>query len=194
MNAYLRGLERAHANGHDLASLASVASFFVSRLDAAVDPLLEADGSPRALALRGTFAIASAKLADQECRSAFRGPRWGALRAAGARPQRLLWASTSTKDPRYCDVRYVEELIGPATVTTVPPQTLEAFAAHGKAEFASVCRDVGAARRHVAAHAELGIDLQAVTDELGRDGIARFASSAASTLRHVAAAIGRAAT
>src|SRR6185312_9114423 len=137
--AYLGGLEDFIARGGDSTRVASVASFFVSRIDTAVDKLVTerlsqtADDVQRlALAsIRGKVAIANAKLAYQRYRQLFTGPRWAALRVTGARPQRLLWASTGTKNPSYSDVLYVEELIGPHTVNTMPPSTIDAFRDHG---------------------------------------------------------------
>ncbi len=132
MEAYLAGLERLAADPDaDLSTVASVASFFISRVDSEVDRRLDAIGTDEALALRGKAAVAQAKLAYQLFLEAFSGPRWEALAARGARVQRPLWASTSTKNPAYPDTLYVDELIGPDTVNTLPDDTLEAFADHG---------------------------------------------------------------
>ena len=153
VEAYLRGLEDLIARGGNPARIASVASFFVSRIDTAVDKLLEArlgkaiDNSER-LALtsaHGKVAIANAKLAYQRYKRLFAGPRWETLRAKGAQPQRLLWASTGTKNPEYSDVLYIEELIGPDTINTMPPATMDAFREHGKLR-ASLEEDLHAAR------------------------------------------------
>jgi transaldolase len=174
--SYLRGLRRAADAGLDLTTIHSVASFFISRLDNAADKLLDRQKSPLAAARRGRLGIASAKLAYRHFQAVFSGRRWEALRARGATPQRLLWASTSSKDPSYRDVRYVEGLIGPETVTTVPMTTLEAFEDHGQVA-ATLKRDVEEAELSLGDLAALGVDLRDLTDELERDGIARFARS-----------------
>src|SRR4051795_7590478 len=132
MEAYVHGLERFVEGGGDPAKVRSVASFFVSRVDTEADKRLEAIGSDEALALRGKLAIANAKLAYRQWQEAFSGPRWEALEAKGATSQRCLWASTSTKNPEYRDVMYVEELIGPKTVNTMPEETIRAFQDHGE--------------------------------------------------------------
>jgi transaldolase len=168
--AYLRGAARLD----EPSRVASVASFFVSRVDSKVDALLEADGGREALALRGTIAIANSKLAYRRYREIFEGEPFAELAARGARPQRVLWASTSTKNPEYRDVLYVEELIGPDTVNTMPPETIEAFRDHGRPR-ASLTEDVGGAERRLAALAGLGIDLDRVTSELQREGVEKFA-------------------
>ena len=132
MEAYLAGLEAYAATpGADLSKVASVASFFISRVDTEVDRRLDAIGTPEALALRGKAAVAQGKLAYRQFQQTFSGPRWEALAAEGARVQRPLWASTSTKNPAYPDTLYVDELIGPDTVNTLPDATIEAFADHG---------------------------------------------------------------
>ena len=174
--SYLRGLYRAADARLDLSRIHSVASLFISRIDTAADKLLDQDGSGRALALRGRLGIASAKLAYQHFQEVFTGPRWDALRAHGATPQRPLWASTSAKDPAYRDVRYVEQLIGPHTVTTLPETTLTAFEDHGRVA-PTIERQVEAAAEVIHAFAHAGIDLRRLTDELERDGIAQFARS-----------------
>jgi len=168
--AYLRGLERAAAPER----VASVASFFVSRVDSKVDKLLEESGGEAALALRGRIGIANSKMAYQRFGEVFGGEAFAALSARGARPQRVLWASTSTKNPAYRDVLYIEELIGPQTVNTIPPATVEAFRDHGTAA-RTLDADVDRARSELAALAELGIDLGAVTEELQAEGLAKFA-------------------
>jgi transaldolase len=185
VEAYLRGLRRAADAGRDLTTIHSVASFFISRLDTAADRLLEQDAPRSALKLRGQLGIASAKLAYQHFQEAFHGPRWEALRAYGATPQRPLWASTSAKDARYRDVRYVEELIGPGTITTLPEPTLVAFEDHGRVK-PTLPRDVDAARRTFDALASTGIDLRRLTDELERDGVARFRDSYANVVGLIA--------
>jgi len=176
VESYLRGLRRAADAGLDLASIHSVASFFISRLDSAADAVLEQERSPFARALRGRLGIASAKLAYRHFQACFSGARWQALQAQGASPQRPLWASTSTKNPAYRDVRYVEELIGPQTVTTLPQATLEAFEEHGLVA-ETLTRDVERAALTIGDLAVAGLDLERLTNELERDGIAQFAHS-----------------
>jgi transaldolase/glucose-6-phosphate isomerase len=182
--AYMAGLEAHAAGGGDLARVASVASFFVSRIDTIADARLDdvAKQAPstecRALArgLEGKVAIANAKLAYQLYKEITAGERWRALAQSGARPQRLLWASTGTKNPKYPDLLYVEELIGPDTVNTVPPATFEAFRQHGRPR-ASLEEDPGAARDTLAVLEELGISLAEITDKLIEDGVALFAQA-----------------
>lgn len=179
--AYLAGLEQRAARGGELAHVASVASFFVSRVDSAVDPLLDARQSQPELratceALRGTIAVANAKRAYQAYLGLLGSPRWKALERAGAQPQRLLWASTGTKDPKYRDVVYVEELIGRDTVNTVPPQTLDAFREHGVAR-ASLCEDVAGAQARLDQLALVGIDLEPVCAKLLDEGVKLFDSA-----------------
>jgi len=170
--AYLRGIARAAQPRN----IASVASLFVSRLDSAVDPLLERVGAPPALALRGRIAVANAKLAYRRFRELFFGASFAGLRQAGARVQRLLWGSTGTKNPNYSDVLYVEHLIGRDTVNTVPPETLDAFRDHGVARV-TVGTELEQAEADMARLREFGIDLGPVFDELQRDGLASFALS-----------------
>lgn len=167
--AYLRGLQRST----DPASIASVASFFVSRVDSKVDPLLEADGSEEALALRGVVAVANSKLAYRRYQEIFLGDDFADLRQRGARAQRVLWASTSTKNPSYRDVVYVEELIGPNTVNTLPPKTIEAFRDHGRVR-TSLTENVDLAERQIASLSGLGVDFDAVTTDLQREGVEKF--------------------
>jgi transaldolase / glucose-6-phosphate isomerase len=176
--AYVAGLERlAAAEGADAARrVASVASFFVSRVDAKVDPRLDAIGSEEAAALRGTVAIANSKRAYHRFGEIFHGSPFRELAATGARVQRVLFGSTSTKDPAYSDVLYVEELIGPETVNTLPPKTIDAFRDHGEVR-RSLDQDVGVAQERVAALGRLGIDLDAITEELQREGVSAFADS-----------------
>jgi transaldolase len=169
--AYIAGLEQLVAGGGDPSRVASVASFFVSRIDTAVDALIDrrvqgsASAGERDLLRRltGRVAIANAKLAYQRYQELFRGGRWQALATRGAQTQRLLWASTGVKSPNYRDVVYVEELIGPDTVNTMPPATLEAFRDHG-APRARLSEDVGAARETLNRLAGTGIRLNDVTD------------------------------
>jgi transaldolase/glucose-6-phosphate isomerase len=170
--AYIRGLGRsAHPD-----RLSSVASFFVSRVDTAVDRALESIGAPEALALRGRIAIANAKLVYQRFREIFYGGDFAALRQRGARVQRPLWASTGTKNPHYPDVLYVEELIGPDTVNTVPPATLNAFRDHGRPRL-SLEEGLEAAQADLARLKDFGIDLNAVAEQLQADGVAAFIAS-----------------
>jgi transaldolase/glucose-6-phosphate isomerase len=179
--AYLAGLEAFIARGGDPERMASVASFFVSRVDTAVDALLEErlaradrpDERAAVQALLGKAAIANAKLAYQRYKEIFRGKRWERLRRAGARPQRLLWASMGTKNPRYSDVRYVEELIGPNTVSTLPPTTMDAFRHHGRPR-ASLETGLALARRVMMDLDALGVSLDAITGKLIADGVRLF--------------------
>jgi transaldolase len=180
VEAYLSGLEARLADGRPIDRVASVASFFLSRIDVKVDPLFDAiaagDDPVRAAtarALRGETAVASAGMAYRRFRELFAGPRWEALAARGARAQRLLWASTGTKDPSYPDTKYVEALIGPQTVNTIPVETLEAYRDHG---------DPAARLEEAAAHAPeslerlagLGIDLDRIDRELEEEGVKKF--------------------
>ena len=173
MEAYLSGLE---AHDGDLSTVASVASFFVSRVDTEVDRRLEAIGSEAALTLRGKAAVAQAQLAYQRFLDTFRGPRWHALVDRGARVQRPLWASTSTKNPAYSDTLYVDTLIGPDTVNTMPEATLDAFDDHGTLA-RTVDADPEAARRTLDAIEEAGVDLDEVSRVLEDQGVASFAKS-----------------
>jgi transaldolase/glucose-6-phosphate isomerase len=181
--AYMDGLETFAAHGGDLTRIASVASMFVSRLDVLVDPLLEARARTappgqrgELLALVGKVAIANARLAYQDWKELCGRPRWQTLSARGARPQRLLWASTSTKDLRFSDLLYVESLIGPDTVDTIPPATLDAFRDHGKADN-RLEANVEAARQSLAALERLGISIHDLTNRLLDDGVREFSSS-----------------
>jgi len=171
-HAYIRGLER-NPNPH---RVASVASFFVSRIDTAVDRVLDSIGTPEALALRGKAAIASSKRAYHLFREIFYGEPFAAQRQRGARVQRTLWGSTSTKNPAYSDVLYVEELIGPDTVNTIPLTTLNAFRDHGRVR-PTLLEGVEEAESCLARLAVLGVDLNAITEQLLTDGVAAFADS-----------------
>jgi transaldolase len=181
IEAYLKALETRVAAGQPVDRLASVASFFVSRVDTAVDDQLEAKvesaGSEEEKAklrgLMGKAAIANAKMAYSRYQAVFEGERFGKLKAAGARVQRPLWASTSTKNPAYRDVMYVEELIGPDTVNTMPLKTVEAFADHGVAE-RRVDQDLDEAKAQLADLAAAGIDLDQVTHDLQVEGVEKF--------------------
>jgi transaldolase len=172
--AYVRGLTRLVASGGDPSNLASVASFFVSRVDTEADRRLDEIGGHDEL--KGTLAIANAKLAYATYEEVFSGGDWDQLAAAGATPQRCLWASTSTKNPAYRDVLYVEELIGPDTVNTMPRETIEAFQDHGSVDD-TLERDVDGARRTLEAFAAAGIDYDDVTATLEREGVEKFAKS-----------------
>lgn len=182
IEAYLTGLERRADAGHSLAHVASVASFFVSRVDSAIDAALDARvaagtlSAERATALQGRAAIANAKRAYRLFQDRFSGPRWERLRAKGAQLQRPLWASTSTKNPAYRDTIYVEQLIGPDTVNTMPPNTLEAFRDHGVTA-RTVDADLDVADRLLDELEALGISLDAVTDKLLADGLSSFQKS-----------------
>ena len=177
MDAYLDGLEAyAATDGADLSKVASVASFFVSRVDTEVDRRLEAIGTPEALALRGKAAIAQAKLAYRQFVETFSGPRWEALAAQGARVQRPLWASTSTKNPAYPDTMYVDALIGPHTVNTLPDATIAAFEDHGTLS-RTVDAEVDEAEATWRQLAEIGVDLADVSVTLEREGVASFQKS-----------------
>jgi transaldolase len=184
VEAFLSGLEELQRRGGDVSRVASVASFFVSRMDTKVDGRLrtmiaaaaDADERKALQELLGKAGIANSKIAYQRFKELHSGPRWEALSRAGARVQRCLWASTSAKDPTYPDTMYVEELIGPDTINTVPNHTLAAFADHGK-----VCRslddDVAGARRHLGKLAEHDIDLLEITRELEVEGVGGFEKS-----------------
>jgi transaldolase len=173
MEAWLGGLERLAKAGKPLNAIASVASFFVSRVDTLVDGLLAKN---KGETLQGKAAIANARLAYQMFLKVIQGPRFKALQAKGARVQRPLWASTSTKNPNYRDVIYVEELIGPDTVNTLPPQTVDAFRDHGRVR-PSIVENPAESSRHLEALAKQGIDMKQVTRQLEEDGIRLFAES-----------------
>jgi transaldolase len=177
VDAYLRGLERLVASGGDPSKVHSVASFFVSRVDTEADKRLEAIGTPEALALRGKLAIANAKLAYEHFEQVFRGDRWDFLAGKGANPQRCLWASTSTKNPDYRDVVYVEELIGPETVNTMPAETIRAFQDHGEVRGDTVKEGVDEAHALLEQLAEVGVDYDDVTETLELEGVQKFADS-----------------
>jgi transaldolase len=184
--AYLRGLERLVAGGGSPKGVYSVASFFVSRVDTEADKRLEAVGSKEALALRGRLAVANAKLAYEHYEQAFSGPRWDFLAGKGANPQRCLWASTSTKNPEYRDVLYVEELIGPDTVNTMPEETIRAFQDHGEVRGDTVAEDVEKAHALLGDLAKAGVDYDDVTETLELEGVQKFADSFAELLDGVA--------
>jgi transaldolase len=172
--AYVRGLERLVDAGGNAGEVSSVASFFVSRVDTEADRRLEEVGRAD---LQGRLAIANAKLAYQQYLDVFSGERWEALAQAGGRPQRCLWASTSTKNPSYRDVLYVEELIGPNTVNTMPLETIEAFQDHGEIRGETLLERIDESRALLDELAEAGVDYGDVTDTLEREGVEKFADS-----------------
>jgi transaldolase/glucose-6-phosphate isomerase len=182
--AFLSALEARAAKGQDISHIASVASFFVSRIDTLVDSTIDekvkttTDAGQKALfeSIRGKVAIANARLTYKKYQELFSGPRWNALAAKGAQTQRLLWASTSTKNPKYRDVVYVEELIGADTVDTIPPATFDAFRDHGKLR-PSLTENVDAAAKTMADLAKAGISMKEVTDKLMIDGVKLFADA-----------------
>ena len=184
VEAYLRGLERLVASGGDPSKVASVASFFVSRVDTEADKRLEKLG---ASGLEGKLAIANAKLAYEHYEQAFAGPRWEYLAGKGARDQRCLWASTSTKNPAYRDVLYVEELIGPETVNTMPLETIEAFQDHGEVRGDTVKEGLDEARQLLADLAVAGVDYDDVTATVESEGVEKFVASFAEILDGIAA-------
>ena len=191
VEAYLAGVEELLGKGGDLSRVHSVASFFVSRVDTKVDEQLtkktqEADEARRREleGLLGRAAVANSKLAYEMFGQLHSGPRWNRLKDAGASVQRCLWASTSTKNPRFRDTMYVEELIGPATVNTMPVATLEAFADHGRAAL-TLQRDLDGARRLLDHLAVDGVDLAAITQELEDEGVAGFAKSFRESIEHL---------
>ena len=184
VEAYLRGLERLVAAGGDPGKVNSVASFFVSRVDTEADRRLEAVGRTD---LQGRLAIANAKLAYNHWTEAFAGERWEFLAAKGARSQRCLWASTSTKNPAYRDVMYVEELIGPETVNTMPLETIRAFQDHGEVRGDTLCEGLDDARRVLDELAEAGVDYDDVVDVLEAEGVQKFADSFAELMEGIEA-------
>lgn len=194
MDAYVRGLERrAEDPSVDLGDVASVASFFISRVDVEVERRLDLIGSERTAPLRGRAAIAQARLAYAQFERTFSGPRWEALERRGARVQRPLWASTGRKNPAYSDVMYVDELIGPRTVNTLPEDTMEAFDDHGTLG-RTIDGDGDAARRAWDDLIDVGVDLDDVANQLERDGVAAFMTSfddLLDTLRAKAQRLGR---
>ncbi|HEY8704059.1 MAG TPA: transaldolase [Gaiellaceae bacterium] len=174
VEAYLRGLERLVAAGGDPSKIASVASFFVSRVDSEADKRLAALGNTK---LQGKLAIANAKLAYQHYLEAFSGPRWEFLEGKGARKQRCLWASTSTKNPAYRDVIYVEELIGPDTVNTMPLETVEAFQDHGEVRGDTVLEGIDEAQKLLVELRDAGVDYDDVVETLELEGVQKFADA-----------------
>jgi len=181
--AYIRGLERLVAGGGDPTVVASVASFFVSRVDTETDRRLDEIGGHDKL--RGKLGIANAKLAYERYEQLFSGERWEFLAGKGASPQRCLWASTSTKNPAYRDTMYVEELVGPMTVNTMPPETIEAFQDHGKVVPNTVKRDLDGVRKLLEDLAKAGVDYDDVVETLEREGVEKFADSFAELLEGI---------
>jgi transaldolase len=190
MDAFFAGLEQAKANGHDLSTIGSVASFFVSRVDSEVDARLDKLATDEAKALKGKAAIANAQLAYQHYEKAFATDRWRALAAAGAHPQRPLWASTSTKNPEYRDVMYVEELVAPGVVNTMPEPTIHAFADHGEVKTGVVQASYGAAQAVLDRLEALGIAYADVTATLEREGVEKFEASWLELLKGVETQLG----
>jgi transaldolase len=177
MDAYIRGLQRlSKSDPSKVQDVASVASFFISRVDSEVDKRLDAHGAPGALDLRGKAAIAQAKLAYNMFEKTFSGDAWLSLAKLGAQVQRPLWASTSTKNPSYLDTMYVDELIGPHSVNTLPDATMEAFSDHGSiAE--TITNNVDGARKVLDELSRLGIDMSAVAHQLENEGVVSFQQS-----------------
>ncbi len=182
--AYIAGLEQFAKNGGDVSRMASVASFFISRIDSAVDAIIDtrlkaskdAREQEQLKSVQGKVAIANGKQTYEKYQAIFSTPRWKALAAKGGQTQRVLWASTSTKNPAYRDVLYVEELIGPDTVDTIPPATLDAFREHGKPR-QSLTEDLPAAHKTMETAAKLGISMKDVTDKLTDDGVRLFSEA-----------------
>jgi transaldolase len=177
MDAYLDGLERAKAAGLDLSAIQSVASFFVSRIDTEVDKRLDAIGTPEAAALRSKAAVANARLAYEAYDEVFSSDRWAALEAAGANKQRPLWASTSVKDPNLPDTMYVDDLIAPNTVNTMPEATIKATADHGTVEGDTITPNYDDARRVMAGLEGVGVDFDDVVKVVEDEGVEKFEKS-----------------
>jgi transaldolase len=190
MDAFFAGLEKAKANGHDLSTIGSVASFFVSRVDTEVDKRLDKLGTDEAKSLRGKAAIANAQLAYEHYEEAFDSDRWRALAAAGAHPQRPLWASTSSKNPDYRDVMYVEELVAPGVVNTMPESTIRAFADHGEVKLGVVQASYPQAQEVLDRLEALGISYDDVTATLEREGVEKFDASWVELLHGVQTQLG----
>jgi transaldolase len=192
MDAFLDGLEQARENGHDLSKIGSVASFFVSRVDTEYDKRLDKIGTEEAKALRGKAAIANAKLAYQRYEQVFSSQRWQALADAGAHPQRPLWASTSTKNPDYRDVVYVEELIAPGTVNTMPEPVIHAFADHGEVRGDTITGSYAEAQQAIDDLTAVGIEYDDVVETLEREGVEKFEASYLELLQGVKEQLGAA--
>jgi transaldolase len=182
MNAFLSGLEQAKENGKRVSTIASVASFFVSRVDTEVDKRLDAIGTEQAKALKGKAGIANARLAYQAYEEVFSSERWRTLEAQGAKPQRPLWASTGVKDPAYPDTMYVTELVAPGVVNTMPEKTLDAVADHGEITGDTITPNYADAQKVLDDLEELGISYNDVVDVLEREGVEKFDKSWAELL------------
>jgi transaldolase len=193
MEAYLSGLEKALAAGRDLAPIGSVASFFVSRVDAAIDPKLDALGTEEAAALRGKAAIANARLAYAAYQEVFSGERWERLAAAGAHVQRPLWASTGVKDKAYPDTLYVDELVVSGVVNTMPEATLRAVADHGQVRGDTVTGTAAEAAAVIEGLRGLGIEIDQVTEDLETEAVRKFEASWTELLTTVSDGLARAA-
>ncbi len=192
MNAYLEGLEKAKENGEDLSKIHSVASFFISRVDSEIDKRLEKIGTEKALSLRGKAAIANARLAFERYEDVFSRERWQALKAAGANPQRPLWASTGVKNPDYPDTMYVTELVARGTVNTMPEKVIDALADHGEITGDTIHEHYHGAR-HVMSDLEmLGIDYAEVIAALEKEGVDKFVESWSELVETVKGQMGRA--
>jgi transaldolase len=189
IEAFLEGLERARTAGHDLTGIASVASFFVSRVDVEVDRRLDDVGTSEGAALRGKAAIANARLAFRRYEDMLASPRWAALASQGARPQRPLWASTGVKDPSYEDTRYVVELVTRGVVNTMPEATLDAVLDHGVIRGDTVRGSYADAERVMSALADVGVDLVDVVQVLEREAVEKFESAWEKLLASVARAV-----
>ncbi len=189
LDAYLAGLEQAGAAGRDLSGISSVASFFVSRVDTEVDRRLDKIGTPQAAALRGQAAIANARLAYKYFEEVLAAPRWQALEAADARPQRPLWASTGVKDPAYDPTRYVVELVAPHTVNTMPEATLRAVADTGMVRGDTIRGSYSQARRVFDDLRAVGVDFEDVVTALEADGVEKFQTSWKELLESVSGAM-----
>jgi transaldolase len=185
IDAFMAGLEGAAAAGHELSSIESVASFFVSRVDTEVDRRLDALGTPAAAALRGQAAVANARLAYEIFEKRFASERWQALAAKGARLQRPLWASTSTKDPAYPDTKYVVDLVAPHTVNTMPEATLRAMADHGELRGDTITGTYDEARAVIAGLEDLGISYEDVVTVLEDEGVRKFSDSWSDVLKAI---------
>ncbi|AGL15677.1 transaldolase [Actinoplanes sp. N902-109] len=185
MDAFFAGIEQAKENGHDLSKIGSVASFFVSRVDTEIDKRLDKIGSDDAKALKGKAAVANAQLAYQAYEEKFSSDRWKALESAGAKPQRPLWASTGTKNPDYKDTIYVEELIAPGTVNTMPESVIKAYEDHGETRGDTVTGSYAAAQKVMDDVAAAGVDLTDVFKVLEDEGVEKFEASWAELLEDV---------
>ena len=189
MDAYQAGLEQAAANGHDLSQIHSVASFFVSRVDSTIDAALEALSTPEATALLGQAGIANARLAWAAYEQVTAAPRWQALRAKGANPQRPLWASTGVKNPNYPDDRYVVELAAPGCVNTMPEKTMDAVRAHGNVTGDTVSGRGPEAQQVFDRLAAAGVDLDQVFTELEDEGVTKFVDAWSDLLDNLASSL-----